>query len=404
MEPGAIDLGAVPEDIRSENPDEKPGLEPTRWSRSPDERPGLEPTRWSRNPDERPGLEPTIFPLDSSGLGAFCRAPGPSPSLLASLRSLAEHSNHMLLPHSLHQIAESYFLEEDYPWAVQFLRLEQLYHERLISNLTSLQEEWESQWKSGTTAGSSTPMNTQGNDAESKCMDSLSQICQTHQRPNRTGQGVVDLATSPTPAVGERRSVEETPRGYPARWEEKENESSLPRSEPEEGMEDEEEELEEDFGEEFGEEDDGLTDELQDDLATAGLASGEELVKPVLAQQSVPSKGLVSILRKSSRHCGAGITNHVPPKGSYRRKVRFSEMDNTLDTDEVGGASCLLFFLLCLVTTVISMGGTAIFCLMGGAYSNVCTDFSQNMDFYFGPVRRGMDTLTHWFTPTSSSP
>ncbi|XP_076873607.1 consortin, connexin sorting protein b isoform X2 [Brachyhypopomus gauderio] len=349
---------------------------------------------------------------EEGSAGGVCRLPGPKPSLLTSLHCLADHNNHMLLPNSLHQIAEAYFLEEDYPWAVHFLHLEQLYHERLLANLASLQDEWEAHWKAGADSRSCTPVENQRSPAESKCMDSLSHICQTHQRPNLTMEkDVVDLTSRSKSAVGKRNRVQERPREEPAWQSKKEKDSSSPRCEP---VEEEEEclgeELEEEFGEEleeeFGEEleevsdDDSLMDELREDLAGGDVPSAEKLVKFIPAAQNVPSKGLVSILKKDAYQDGDGIANHCPPKGSYRRKVHFSDADDALEIDEVGGGSCFLFFLLCLVTVVISMGGTALFCLLGGAYSNVCTDFSQNMDFYFGPVRRGLDSLTHWFTVT----
>lgn len=55
--------------------------------------------------------------------------------------------------------------------------------------------------------------------------------------------------------------------------------------------------------------------------------------------------------------------------------------------DEVGGDSCLILLLLCLVTVVISVGGTALYCTLVGTYSNICTDFAQNVDFYVTSVR-----------------
>lgn len=73
-------------------------------------------------------------------------------------------------------------------------------------------------------------------------------------------------------------------------------------------------------------------------------------------------------------------------------------------TDDLGEDSCLFFLVLCLVTVVISMGSTMLYCFLGGAYSSICADFSHNTDFFFGFVRRAVDSLTHWFIPASSQP
>uniref|UniRef100_A0A8B9RCD1 Consortin, connexin sorting protein b n=1 Tax=Astyanax mexicanus TaxID=7994 RepID=A0A8B9RCD1_ASTMX len=335
---------------------------------------------------------------EENSAGNVCRAPGPSPSLLAALHSLGEHSDYMLLPHSLHQIAEAYFLEEDYPWAVQFLSLERLYHERLLSNLASLQKEWESQWKSDADAKSSTPLKTKCTDTESKCMYSLSYICRTHQRPTRSAEkDVVDLPLKQSLKQMTEHSgtVQETSIRNPVRTEEQTENSLQPQSEEQEEEEDEEEEEEE---EELLN-DDGLIEELQEDAGEEPVYR-KERDKLIQVKEMFPPNGLVSILKRRAGLEEDDSANCSPSRSSDKRKVRFRETDD--DNDEVGGASCLIFLLLCLVTVVISMGGTALYCVVSGAYSNVCTDFSQNIDFYFGPVRRSMVSITHWFTPSTS--
>nr|XP_023662488.1 consortin-like [Paramormyrops kingsleyae] len=98
---------------------------------------------------------------------------GPSPALLAWLRELGEHSDHSLLPLSLHQVAEAFFLERDYEWAIRFIQLERLYHERLLSNLAALQEQWESQFRATGSLEASCSEN----------LDTLIGICRTHLRP-----------------------------------------------------------------------------------------------------------------------------------------------------------------------------------------------------------------------------
>lgn len=69
--------------------------------------------------------------------------------------------------------------------------------------------------------------------------------------------------------------------------------------------------------------------------------------------------------------------------------------------DDASADSCLILVLLCMVTVVISIGGTALYCLLGNGGTAVCTDFSQNMDVYWGPVRSGVGWLTHWLFPVS---
>lgn len=73
----------------------------------------------------------------------------------------------------------------------------------------------------------------------------------------------------------------------------------------------------------------------------------------------------------------------------------------SLSVDVGGGDSCLLLFLLCLVTVVISVGGTALYCALGDAHSSVCQDFSRNADVYMGQIQRVMAQIQHWFAAAS---
>lgn len=79
-----------------------------------------------------------------------------------------------------------------------------------------------------------------------------------------------------------------------------------------------------------------------------------------------------------------------------KRRVRFQEIDDSLDQDEVGGGSCILLVLLCIVTVFLSVGGTALYCTFGDTESPVCTDFADNMDFYYTKLLQGMAGLKHW--------
>lgn len=141
----------------------------------------------------------------------------------------------------------------------------------------------------------------------------------------------------------------------------------------------------------------------------------------MLSQSSSPD-GLVSILKRRR----ASLDGLPPPsinvsKQNSRRKVRFSEPEDGAEpgtatavcvltsrgcsfsacvrfllTDEVSGDSCLILLLLCLVTVVISIGGTALYCTLVGSYSSICTDFTHNADFYIANVRGFLAGLGRW--------
>ncbi|ELW49537.1 Consortin [Tupaia chinensis] len=102
----------------------------------------------------------------------------------------------------------------------------------------------------------------------------------------------------------------------------------------------------------------------------------------------------VSILKKRSDAVGDHPAQ-MQQKPSKRR-VRFQEIDDNLDQDEVGGGSCILLILLCIATVFLSVGGTALYCTFGDMESPVCTDFADNMDFYYTKFLRGMAELKHW--------
>lgn len=115
-----------------------------------------------------------------------------------------------------------------------------------------------------------------------------------------------------------------------------------------------------------------------------------------LPQSSSPD-ALVSILKRRR----ASLDGLPPPsdtakKQSAKRKVRFSEPEEGVEQDETGGDSCLILLLLCLVTVVISIGGTALFCTLVDTYSNICTDFTHNVDFYVTNARRLLEGLARW--------
>ncbi|XP_028846840.1 consortin isoform X2 [Denticeps clupeoides] len=149
--------------------------------------------------------------------------------------------------------------------------------------------------------------------------------------------------------------------------------------------------------EEFEVDEDGFGLEAVELVKAATL---DDMAKRIQVEEIAPAAGLVSILKRRACLEGTNSAARPAPKPLSKRKVRFREPDEGLDQDDVGGDSWLLLLLLCLATVVISLGGTALYCMVGDAQSSVCTDFSQNMDFYFGQLQRGMDELKHWFSPS----
>ncbi|XP_066237767.1 consortin [Saccopteryx leptura] len=134
---------------------------------------------------------------------------------------------------------------------------------------------------------------------------------------------------------------------------------------------------------------------LQENLPSEeGCLSLEDLAKRIEIAEVVPAEGLVSILKKRNDTVG----NHpaqMQQKPSKRR-VRFQEIDDNLDQDEVGNGSCILLILLCIVTVFLSVGGTALYCTFGDMESPVCMDFVDNVDFYYTKFLQGMAELKHW--------
>ncbi|NXF22462.1 CNST protein, partial [Rhodinocichla rosea] len=110
--------------------------------------------------------------------------------------------------------------------------------------------------------------------------------------------------------------------------------------------------------------------------------------------QITPVEGLVSILKKRDDRDGKTIAQ--VQQRQTKRRVRFQEMEDTLDQDEVSGGSCILLILLCIATVFLSIGGTALYCTFGDMESPVCTDFAANMDFYYTQILQRVEELKHW--------
>ncbi|XP_072368972.1 consortin isoform X1 [Scyliorhinus torazame] len=133
------------------------------------------------------------------------------------------------------------------------------------------------------------------------------------------------------------------------------------------------------------------TDELSMQLNDSSL-SLDELAKKIQIEENTHPEGLVSILKKGSLNKDV---LRVQPKPSKRR-VRFQEPQDTLEHDEVNGNSCLLLVLLCIVTVLLSVGGTALYCTFGDLESNVCKDFTTQMNFYYVQFQQGIEKAKHW--------
>ncbi|KAF1642037.1 Consortin, partial [Eudyptes chrysocome] len=124
------------------------------------------------------------------------------------------------------------------------------------------------------------------------------------------------------------------------------------------------------------------------------FSSLDELARRIEIAEIAPAEGLVSILKK--RHDREGKTIAQVQQRQTKRRVRFQEMEDTLDQDEVAGGSCILLILLCIATVFLSIGGTALYCTFGDMESPVCTDFAANMDFYYTQILQRMEELKHW--------
>ncbi|XP_068925235.1 consortin isoform X2 [Petaurus breviceps papuanus] len=131
---------------------------------------------------------------------------------------------------------------------------------------------------------------------------------------------------------------------------------------------------------------------LQESLPSdESCLSLDDLAKRIEIAEVVPTEGLVSILKK--RNNSEGNQFAQMQQKSSKRRVRFQEMEDSLDQDEVGGGSCLLLVLLCIATVFLSIGGTALYCTFGDVESPVCTDFAANMDFYYTKLLQGITEL-----------
>lgn len=118
----------------------------------------------------------------------------------------------------------------------------------------------------------------------------------------------------------------------------------------------------------------------------------DELAKRIQIEESIHPEGLVSILKKGNSDKEIRQTQQKQSK----RRVRFQDPQDTFDQDEGTGDSCLLLVLLCIVTVLLSVLGTALYCTFGDLESSVCRDFTTQMDFYCTQFEQGIAKVKHW--------
>ncbi|KFU94880.1 Consortin, partial [Chaetura pelagica] len=102
-------------------------------------------------------------------------------SLFSLLREEVEQLDSKILPLCLHQIAETYFQEEEYEKAMKFIQLERLYHEQLLANLSSIQEQWERKWKTAVPSSITTLRNS-SKELSGEELEKLTRVCSSHQQ------------------------------------------------------------------------------------------------------------------------------------------------------------------------------------------------------------------------------
>uniref|UniRef100_A0A3Q3J9H6 Uncharacterized protein n=1 Tax=Monopterus albus TaxID=43700 RepID=A0A3Q3J9H6_MONAL len=314
----------------------------------------------------------------------YTRATGPIliPAPLESLEQLAQKGDDTHFPQYLHQVTYlSYFFhmsDTTNQWALWCIQLERLYHQRLLDNLNTLQEQW-----GNTRLTDKEHSDRGGGEAEGEVEYTIT-VIGNGQHPSIAGG--MDQSKPAEQQGGDLGPAQE---------------KEAKREEEEKGVEKAAEALEmKDEGEE--EEEQKQKDRY---LCPNVLMSLCFLLVYLLSSQMSPASGLVSILKKRSvcednTSLFAGSLPR-PDKPTAKRRVRFRVPDDSYENDVGGGDSCLLLFLLCLVTVVISVGGTALYCALGDSQSSVCQDFSRNADFYVGELQRRIAQIQHWFTPGS---
>ncbi|NXB56466.1 CNST protein, partial [Struthidea cinerea] len=133
-------------------------------------------------------------------------------SLFSLLREEVEQMDSKILPLCLHQIAETYFQEEEYEKAMKFIQLERLYHEQLLANLSSIQEQWERKWKTAVPSPVTTLRNSD-KELSGQELEKLTRVCSSHQQPQASKNKLVAAEntweSSRLPQLMETRNLKE---------------------------------------------------------------------------------------------------------------------------------------------------------------------------------------------------
>uniref|UniRef100_A0A5F4VZL8 Consortin, connexin sorting protein n=1 Tax=Callithrix jacchus TaxID=9483 RepID=A0A5F4VZL8_CALJA len=132
-------------------------------------------------------------------------------SLFSLIRGEVEQLDSRTLPLCLHQIAESYFQEEDYEKAMKFIQLERLYHEQLLANLSAIQEQWETKWKT-VQPHTVTPLRNSEKGFNGEDFERLTKICATHRDPLLSKHKIAVVEKSPEGKRSTQLIVSEDPK------------------------------------------------------------------------------------------------------------------------------------------------------------------------------------------------
>ncbi|XP_023071908.2 consortin isoform X4 [Piliocolobus tephrosceles] len=125
-----------------------------------------------------------------------------------------------------HQIAESYFQEEDYEKAMKFIQLERLYHEQLLANLSAIQEQWETKWKT-VQPQTVTPLRNSEKGFNGEDFERLTKICATHQDPLLSKHKIAAVEKSQERKCSTQLLVSEDPKDRGAATKESESKTCL---------------------------------------------------------------------------------------------------------------------------------------------------------------------------------
>ncbi|NWI04219.1 CNST protein, partial [Tichodroma muraria] len=96
--------------------------------------------------------------------------------------------------------------------AMKFIQLERLYHEQLLANLSSIQEQWERKWKTAVPSPVTTLRNSD-KELSGQELEKLTRVCSSHQQPQASKNKLVAAEntweSSSLPQLMESRTLKE---------------------------------------------------------------------------------------------------------------------------------------------------------------------------------------------------